>query len=69
MELARLHRLKQKALVGLSVTQPSKIKDNNDSEFSARENAIKPDAIFIVVGYGRITPSGCSKLPRLGNIN
>jgi methionyl-tRNA formyltransferase len=66
MELA-LSPVKQKALeFGLPITQPEKIKENE--EFRARLAAINPDAI-IVVGYGRIIPQWMIDLPRLGNIN
>jgi methionyl-tRNA formyltransferase len=59
--------VKQKGLeLGLPITQPEKIKDNE--EFSARLRMIEPDAI-IVVGYGRIIPQWMIDLPRLGNIN
>lgn len=59
--------VKQSALrLGLPVTQPEKIKNNE--EFRARLAAIQPDAI-IVVGYGRIIPGWMLYLPRYGNIN
>jgi methionyl-tRNA formyltransferase len=59
--------VKQRALaLGLPVTQPEKIKQNN--EFHSRLAALKPDAI-IVVGYGRIIPQWMLDLPPLGNIN
>jgi methionyl-tRNA formyltransferase len=59
--------VKQRALEsGLPVTQPERIKDND--EFRARLSAIQPDAI-IVVGYGRIIPQWMIDLPQLGNIN
>jgi methionyl-tRNA formyltransferase len=59
--------VKQAALrLGLQVTQPEKIKNNE--EFRAQLSAIKPDAI-IVVGYGRIIPQWMLDLPPLGNIN
>lgn len=51
---------------GLAVTQPEKIKDNE--EFRARLEAIAPDAI-VVVAYGRIIPPWMLELPRLGCIN
>src|SRR4051812_40489284 len=50
----------------LPVTQPEKIKNNDD--FRAQLTAIAPDAI-IVVGYGRIIPQGMIDPPPLGNIN
>ena len=59
--------VKQKALeLGLRVTQPEKIKNNE--EFRSRLTEIHPDAI-IVVGYGRIVPQWMIDLPPLGNIN
>jgi methionyl-tRNA formyltransferase len=51
---------------GLALTQPEKIKNN--SEFRARLEAIRPDAI-VVVAYGRIVPPWMLALPRLGCIN
>jgi len=59
--------VKQRALESsLTVTQPEKIKDNE--EFCAQLTALQPDAI-IVVGYGRIIPQWMIDLPPLGNIN
>ncbi len=59
--------VKQAALaLGLPVTQPEKIKNNQ--EFRAHLESIAPQAI-IVVGYGRIIPQWMIDLPRLGNIN
>ena len=59
--------VKQTAVrLGLPVTQPEKIKKND--EFRARLAAIQPDAI-IVVGYGRIIPDWMLQLPAYGNIN
>jgi len=59
--------VKQRAQqLGLTLSQPDKIKNNDD--FRSQLNAIKPDAI-IVVGYGRIIPSWMIDLPRLGNLN
>jgi methionyl-tRNA formyltransferase len=59
--------VKQSALeLGLPVTQPEKIKQNDD--FRSRLAAVKPDAV-IVVGYGRIVPQWMLDLPPLGNIN
>lgn len=59
--------VKQSALeLGLPITQPEKIKQNN--EFQSRLAALKPDAI-IVVGYGRIIPKWMLDLPPLGNLN
>jgi methionyl-tRNA formyltransferase len=66
MELA-LSPVKQRALdLGLPITQPEKIKNNE--EFRTQLAEVKPDAI-IVVGYGRIIPQWMLELPRLGNIN
>jgi len=59
--------VKQRAVqLGLPVTQPESIKNNND--FRAQLSDLKPDAI-IVVGYGRIIPQWMLDLPPLGNIN
>jgi methionyl-tRNA formyltransferase len=52
--------------LGLPLTQPDKIKDNE--EFRAQLASVRPDAI-IVVGYGRIIPQWMIDLPRLGNLN
>jgi methionyl-tRNA formyltransferase len=52
--------------LGLPVTQPEKIKQNE--EFRSSLFALRPDAI-IVVGYGRIIPQWMLDLPPLGNIN
>jgi methionyl-tRNA formyltransferase len=66
MELA-LSPVKQRAVqLGLPVSQPDKIKNND--QFREQLAAIKPDAI-IVVGYGRIIPPWMLDLPPLGNIN
>ncbi len=66
MELAP-SPVKQRAIeLGLPVTQPEKIKNND--EFRAQLAALQPDAI-IVVGYGRSLPQWMIDLPRLGNIN
>jgi methionyl-tRNA formyltransferase len=66
LELA-LSPVKQSALtLGLPVTQPEKIKTNE--ELHSQLSAINPDAI-IVVGYGRILPHWMINLPPLGNIN
>jgi methionyl-tRNA formyltransferase len=51
---------------GLEVTQPEKIRDNQ--EFRARLESIAPDAI-VVVAYGRLIPPWMLGLPRLGCIN
>ena len=59
--------VKEAALrLGLPITQPDKIKNNE--EFRTQLAAIHPDAI-IVVGYGRIVPQWMIELPRLGNLN
>jgi len=59
--------IKQTALAaGLAVTQPDKIRNNE--EFRVRLEAIAPDAI-VVVAYGRIIPPWMLRLPRLGCIN
>lgn len=52
--------------VGLPVTQPEKIRENE--ELRARLEAVAPDAI-VVVAYGRIIPPWMLSLPRLGCIN
>jgi methionyl-tRNA formyltransferase len=59
--------VKQKALaLGLPITQPDKIRNNQ--EFRAQLEAPAPEAI-IVVGYGRIIPGWMLELPKHGNIN
>ncbi|MGA2686633.1 MAG: methionyl-tRNA formyltransferase [Candidatus Korobacteraceae bacterium] len=50
----------------LPVTQPEKIKNND--EFRRQLESIAPEAI-IVVGYGRIVPQWMVDLPPLGNLN
>lgn len=66
MELA-LSPVKQRGLqLGLQVSQPDKIKNNE--EFRGQLARIAPDAI-IVVGYGRIIPQWMIDLPALGNLN
>jgi methionyl-tRNA formyltransferase len=66
MELA-FSPVKQAALrLGLPVSQPEKIKNNQ--EFRAQLEALAPEAI-IVVGYGRIIPQWMIDLPPLGNLN
>jgi len=66
MELA-LSPVKQWSLqLGLQVSQPDKIKNNE--EFQGQLVRIAPDAI-IVVGYGRIIPPWMINLPPLGNLN
>jgi methionyl-tRNA formyltransferase len=59
--------IKQRAVeLGLPVTQPEKIKNNE--ELRGALAVIPPDAI-VVVGYGRIIPPWMIELPPLGNIN
>src|SRR6476620_10235425 len=66
MELA-FSPVKQRALqLGLQLSQPDKIKNNE--EFRGQFARIAPDAI-IVVGYGRIIPQWMIDLPPLGNLN
>lgn len=66
MELA-ISPVKESALrLGLPVTQPDKIKANE--EFRSQLTAIHPDAV-IVVGYGRIIPQWMIDLPHFGNLN
>jgi methionyl-tRNA formyltransferase len=66
MELA-LSPVKEAALrLGLRITQPDKIKTNE--EFRTQLSNLFPDAI-IVVGYGRIIPQWMIDLPRFGNLN
>src|SRR6476659_6758233 len=66
MDLA-LSPVKQLGLqLGLQISQPDKIKNNED--FRGQLARIAPDAI-IVVGYGRIIPQWMIDLPPLGNLN
>lgn len=66
MELA-LSPVKQAALrLGLQISQPGKIRNND--EFRGQLATLAPDAI-IVVGYGRIIPQWMIDLPHLGNLN
>ena len=66
MEVA-LSPVKQRSLqLGLQVSQPDKIRNNE--EFRGQLERIAPDAI-IVVGYGRIIPPWMINLPPLGNLN
>jgi methionyl-tRNA formyltransferase len=66
MELA-LSPVKQRARqLGLQISQPDKIKNNQ--EFRGQLAGIAPDAI-VVVGYGHIIPPWMIDLPRLGNLN
>jgi len=66
MELAASPVKREAQRMGLPITQPDKIKNNE--EFRAQLDAIRPDAI-IVVGYGRIIPPWMIDLPPLGNLN
>jgi methionyl-tRNA formyltransferase len=52
--------------LGLPITQPDKIKNNE--ELRGQLASLKPEAI-VVVGYGRIIPPWMIELPPLGNIN
>src|SRR5438874_2455502 len=66
MEMA-FSPIKQRAReLGLPVTQPDRIKNNE--EFRTQLANLKPDAI-VVVGYGRIIPQWMIDLPAHGNIN
>src|SRR5438477_236454 len=66
MEMA-FSPIKQRAReLGLPVTQPDRIKNNE--EFRSQIASLEPDAI-IVVGYGRLIPQWMIDLPPLGNIN
>src|SRR5947208_3361452 len=66
MEMA-FSPIKQRAReLGLPVTQPDRIKNNE--EFRTQLAEVNPDAI-IVVGYGRIIPQWMIDLPPLGNLN
>ncbi|MGH9504211.1 MAG: methionyl-tRNA formyltransferase [Terriglobales bacterium] len=66
MELA-FSPVKRRALqLGLQLSQPDKIKNNED--FRRQLSGIAPDAI-IVVGYGRIIPQWMIDLPPQGNLN
>src|SRR5437016_6409256 len=66
MEMA-FSPIKQRAReLGLPVTQPDRIKNNE--EFRTQLATLKPQAI-IVVGYGRIIPQWMIDLPKFGNIN
>lgn len=66
MELAFSPVKQAASRLNLPITQPEKIKHNDD--FRAQLTELKPDAI-IVVGYGRIIPQWMIDLPALGNIN
>ncbi len=66
MELA-LSPVKQRGVqLGLQISQPDKIRSNED--FRGQLARVAPDAI-IVVGYGRIIPQWMIDLPPLGNLN
>ncbi|HXW91113.1 MAG TPA: methionyl-tRNA formyltransferase [Terriglobales bacterium] len=66
MELAA-SPVKQRALeLGLPITQPETIKENQ--QFRAQLAAIRPDAV-VVVGYGRMIPPWMIDLPPFGNLN
>jgi len=59
--------VKQTAMAaGIPVTQPDKIRNNQ--EFRGQLESIAPDAV-VVVAYGRIVPPWMLVLPRLGCIN
>ena len=66
MELAASPIKKEALRMGLPITQPEKIRNNE--EFRAQLEALRPEAI-VVVGYGRIIPQWMIDLPPLGNIN
>src|SRR5579875_570807 len=66
MELATSPVKRTAVALGLPVTQPEKIKTND--EFRRQLEQIAPQAI-IVVGYGRIIPQWMIDLPPLGNLN
>jgi methionyl-tRNA formyltransferase len=66
MELAASPVKRTALALGLNVTQPEKIKNNE--EFRRQLEQIAPQAI-IVVGYGRIIPQWMIDLPPLGNLN
>jgi methionyl-tRNA formyltransferase len=66
MELAPSPVKESAARLGIPLTQPETIKNNE--EFRARLARLNPDAI-IVVGYGRIIPQWMIDLPTLGNLN
>src|SRR5437667_12270005 len=66
MEMA-FSPIKQRAReLGLPVTQPDRIKNNE--EFRTQLATLKPDAIS-VVGYGRIIPKLMIQLPPLTDIH
>jgi methionyl-tRNA formyltransferase len=66
MELARSPVKERAGQLGLRVSQPEKVKNNQ--EFQEQLAAVKPDVI-VIVGYGRIIPQWMLDLPLLGNLN
>ena len=66
MELAPSAIKKEALRMGLPITQPEKIKNNE--ELRAELESIRPEAI-IIVGYGHIIPQWMIDVPPLGNIN
>ena len=66
MELAASPVKRSALALDLPITQPDKIKNNE--EFREQLRAIAPQTI-IVVGYGRIIPQWMIDLPPLGNLN
>src|SRR5271167_991388 len=66
MELAASPVKRTALALDLPITQPEKIKNNE--EFRAQLESIAPEAI-IVVGYGHIIPQWMIELPKFGNIN
>jgi methionyl-tRNA formyltransferase len=66
MQLAESPVKRAALALGLPMTQPDRIKNND--EFRAQLESMAPEAI-IVVGYGRVIPQWMIDLPRLGNIN
>lgn len=66
LELAPSPVKKLAQTLGVPITQPEKIKNNE--AFRAQLQQIQPEAI-VVVGYGRIIPQWMIDLPPLGNIN
>lgn len=66
MELTASPVKRAAAALGIPVTQPEKIKNNQD--FREQLEGLAPEAI-VVVGYGRIVPQWMLDLPLYGNIN
>ncbi len=59
--------VKRKAIdLGLEITQPERIKNNE--EFRRQLQEIAPDVI-VIVAYGRIIPRWMLDVPRYGNLN